>query len=468
MTDQNSRKGSSSGLFIILIIVAIIGGWFFFQDSAPAESRPATAAKKEMLKLKNQAEDADAQSLAAESFQKAINYSESGDGEFDEGNYTAAKISYNTAKGFFQLSINESKAEAAQIKLSESNEPMPVAKTSEEEVPINQKPFEVSTTPSSEENTKEENNLIELTAAIKSQKAMLKEKEAAMIAASETWAKDVWEEGVEQEKAGDLNLLKDTKEGYSTAKDFYSIAKNLYLNAKVKAEKAMADAENEKENETKRIEVPEVKKEEKPKNTAFKKNATEAKSAMKQKKQLVPGTQVEKESSSTYKMAVNLEADAENSYRNGEYQNASAIYARAEEFYKKASAEVERMIEEKKAMAAKRSKDAERLKAKNEIQVLVNEFKKSLQSGDLNKLVKAKEEKSSWAEFYKSVKNVSVRINGQGEKIFLENGSAHVSFRVNMSYQLKSKKGTQKSDFSRDWDLMLKNGKWVVVASHFN
>ena len=107
------RKWQLAVIAIALLLIA--GVWYLSQSGSSVDkpgrradfSQSATSAKEDMDLAKEKATEANAEILAGSSFLRALEAAETGDQEFDSGNYLEAKLSYNSAEDFFNKSYEE-------------------------------------------------------------------------------------------------------------------------------------------------------------------------------------------------------------------------------------------------------------------------------------------------------------------------------------------------------------------------
>ncbi|MCB0594538.1 MAG: hypothetical protein H6557_22000 [Lewinellaceae bacterium] len=504
MSEKAPQKSSNKPLAVFFFLLTIAGAWFFLQhfrgDDPGAE---ALATREEMLNQQFKAESANAPSLAADTYNRALETAQQGEQEYEEGRFTAAKLSFEAAADFFGRAAREAtenpnspmepgednrlkqpalsareemrnlKNEADDARSGTLAEPAFNAALQQERLADsefqagNYSQAEVAYRKAGELYKKSRNEAQAKAIGLEPdlsvtkrnveslKREMLREKAVAQQADAMAMAPGLFENALKKEQAGDRNFRADTKNGYLAAQAAYAEAKDGYRNAaetartkaqEARARQAMAAREAEATNDL-RMKIE------------------SARSATSEMKRNVVGSPSEKEANAIYQKAAKREAAAEQSFRAGDYQAAMELFREAKGLFAQASEEMVTKLNEREAEEAEEAEEAKRKRAEREIESLIGRFEQSVEGSDVNALVAFRENERSWEDFFKKVKDISVSIKTGYKKINIEDGTAQVSFTGYITYYIKSEKRTDKFDFSRDWEMEFRRGEWVVVSS---
>lgn len=471
-----------------------------FKDDNPGEE--ALAFREEMRKQQANAEAADAPSRAATTFGKAMEIAQQGQQEYEEGKYTAAKLSFESAAEFFGIAAaealeypntsppedNENRQKQAALSAESemrsmkaqaidaraptlASELFKAGAQEEEQAEIALSAgdyarakslydkaggsFKESRDEAQAKNMAAKTDLSSMRRQVESyRQEMLREKTAARQVDSENLAPQLYENALERERAGDRYVQAGTRGGYQDAQKAYVEAKDGYRKAGETARTLAQSKITEAEKTAREMEAT----------NELRRKTEEARTDMEEVKRMVAGSFSEKAANPVYKKASGREADAENSLRNGEYGSAMESFREARELYVQASEEIALMLNER---SQKNNEEKKMRAAEEAIRSLIVRFERGLEEGDLNTLGALRENESGWAEFFRTVRDVSVNINERNKQISPERGTALVSFQVSMSYFNRTYKKTEKRDFSRDWELEFINGGWRITAARF-
>ena len=506
MSEHISPRSSGKAQAVIFFLVFVAAGWLFlhyFLGDNPGEE--ALEVREEMYGQQAKAEEANAPSLAATTYHNALEVAQQGEQEYEEGKYTAAKLSFETAAEYFGSAAREAAENRdAPPKEDEENRPKQLAlaagietrklknqavnaraqtlardifESALEEEQQAEEAFGAGDYLQAESGYKNagglfiksrdkaqaealegETDLSAIRRKVESQREeMLMEKAAAEQSGGETLAAQLFSIARQRELEGDKYLQAGTKSGYLNAQRAYAEAGDSYRGAGEAAKAKAREAEMEKRRAAVAAGEAEAMRK-------LREESDNARAAMVEVKRLAVGSSSEKAANAAFQKATSKEAEGERSYRAGEFLHATESFLEAKTLYIQASEEIAIKFQEK---SAREAEDEKKRIAERAILDLVKQFEQSLENGELGQLMSLKENENGWKEFFRTVRDVSVNINTKSKRISLESGTAQVSFQVSMSYFNKTYKKTEQKAFSREWELQFNNGDWEVVFSRF-
>ena len=454
MFEDNDKKKKRRSLIVLLCVcIAALGLIYFLPPDEPdipeTHLEEAAQAQETIETLKDKFNELDPDALNSTNYTKALEAEGEGNSAFASGDYIKALPFYNSAIDLYQEAVKEGEPNA-----SENIPPKTVTTVSDSEpepdpthTNINNNTDKTDSPPISD------NKVYELKQTLVSLKnTMIQAKGAASAVDAENLASSTWQKARKKEIEGDSR--------YNTgSENISSIESNLedYKEAKKYYEQATIEARPKKEDRDRKITEEKIK-------------AVNAQTAMKKMEESIPYSLLIRQANGVYKEANTNRSKGENLLEAGDYQLAKDFFQKAKDLYAKAAKEIKAEEEAKNIVidTSKPSKpdDDELLKAaEHKIQLMVNQLERALESEDLNKMVSFKENKKSWAVFFKEVKNISVKISNVKKSVYLAQNTAHCTFDIDMSYFKTSNRRDEKSSFSKDWQLTFVNGKWVVVSS---
>ncbi len=284
---------------------------------------------------------------------------------------------------------------------------------------------------------------------------MLQEKSAAEAAGARRLGLSVFQRGEDNEAAGDRDMRTKSQSSLLSAQRAYRDAKSDYRQATKEAEK-MAALEGK---------------------------AQKAQTAMESQKQRIQGSQQELNQSSKYKEAQNLESLARQQYARNEFDKAQNSFTQAKDLFSQVPDEVKRnraasgakqanppatakttpQPQQRNPAADAQRAEAERKRlAERRIKILQNSYKTNLETNNMNGLISGKfisrQEQSGWSQFFKGVKDLSIKI--EQNRFNIGKNRADVNFVVRMSYVNKSNGKQTENRFNRKWRLVEDNNNW--------
>lgn len=483
-----------------LVLLLGVAGWVVgCSGGNSVDYKMATDAQTEMETIKRAAREAGALNQAAKLYSDALRYEERGDAEFARGDYTAARTNYIEATGFYRQA--QAAGRDLEEPVAEAEDPQraaaaaartsiaPLRTEAEKAGAANLAPDMLASARAAADRGERQFSAAEYDRALRSfQEAadgyrnarnranqerlaaeadptqirnaverlraeMLAAKTAAEQSGSPNWATVEWQRAQDRESEGDRNFRLGTRAGYLQAQSSYTQALDAYRAAKSSAEAAIAADQ------------------------AARATANSARNAMAEAKGQVIGTTTEKENDASYQSAVGKERTGEEALRTGEYRSATRLFEEATQLYKRAAnqlAATRRTTEPTEPIAPPQEPPpaatdaAERQQAEQAIDRLIDQFERSLETGNLNAVVALREERATWEEFFKNVKDVEASIVVDRREITLADNTAQASFRVALSYHNKIQKKRVKNTITRDWYLERINNDWIIVESRIN
>lgn len=156
--------------------------------------------------------------------------------------------------------------------------------------------------------------------------------------------------------------------------------------------------------------------------------------------------------SDTYQQATSIEKEADNAFRENNFDKAEDLYKKAQELYISVANEAA-----EKLGREQRGKET----ARREIQSLINGFKAMFESENLQVLKISYKEPEIWSTFFKNVEKIHVTIVNHESEI--GQNQARVILNFQLDYEQKGvKQNTPVS--KRIWSLEEKGDKWAIVS----
>jgi hypothetical protein len=193
-------------------------------------------------------------------------------------------------------------------------------------------------------------------------------------------------------------------------------------------------------------------------------------------KQKLPGSEQEKKSSASYQRALDAEGAAQRMYQSGDYTGARDGFVRAQNLYADAGGEIaaaralvktpstapENKIAEKVDPAVKEREEREA--ATREINRLLEQYKQSIEQGNLQMLTSilnlSGEDQKNWGDFFKM--SGKRKVTAENVRIQPDRSQATVTFTEKLWYENQAEPDP---GHAKEWKVEAENNQWRVTSA---